>query len=310
MLTLIPLTGILSLLLPVTWQALPELTYTIQQSTNLSDWQALPMVISGSDAGESVVLDISGSPVFARLRFSPDGDTNENGLPDQWEWSEFGYLDVDPLADPDLDGQSNLQEFTANTDPEDYFDGEIPILRLTCGREWLVSPGAVSLQTVSLYLQHPSGEPWTHAPVVLFLDRGLGSLQTGTNPDARSLVVHTDSLGRIHQGLDPIHYIAPEIGSQSEVLKISSGRAQADLVIRTLSSIIGGPPRSLVQSSDPDNSMCYDWSGDPAEADGFFLEEQDETGQWIPVIQLASHELPGLEISPGRFSISIELPHP
>ena len=41
-------------------------------------------------------------------------DTNANGLPDAWE----AYYGVsDPNADPDGDGQTNLQEFLANTNP-------------------------------------------------------------------------------------------------------------------------------------------------------------------------------------------------
>ena len=41
-------------------------------------------------------------------------DTNANGLPDAWEGS---YGVNDPNADPDGDGQTNLQEFLANTNP-------------------------------------------------------------------------------------------------------------------------------------------------------------------------------------------------
>ena len=41
-------------------------------------------------------------------------DTNANGLPDNWE---AGYAISDPGADADGDGQSNLQEYQANTNP-------------------------------------------------------------------------------------------------------------------------------------------------------------------------------------------------
>lgn len=43
-------------------------------------------------------------------------DINSNGLPDSWE-NEFGV--TDPNADDDGDGQSNLAEYLANTDPTD-----------------------------------------------------------------------------------------------------------------------------------------------------------------------------------------------
>jgi len=44
-------------------------------------------------------------------------DVNGNGLPDGWEIQNFGALGVDPNADPDHDGETNLMEYLAGTDP-------------------------------------------------------------------------------------------------------------------------------------------------------------------------------------------------
>jgi len=56
------------------------------------------------------------SPAVAYSLVIP-GDTN--GLPDWWELQYFGTTGVDPNADPDGDGFSNWQEYTADTDPTD-----------------------------------------------------------------------------------------------------------------------------------------------------------------------------------------------
>jgi hypothetical protein len=44
-------------------------------------------------------------------------DTDGNGLADAWEFKYFGHIGVDPNADPDSDGLTNLQEYHLGTSP-------------------------------------------------------------------------------------------------------------------------------------------------------------------------------------------------
>ena len=46
-------------------------------------------------------------------------DVDKNGLSDGWEIQFFGALGVDPSADADHDGSTNLMEYLAGTDPND-----------------------------------------------------------------------------------------------------------------------------------------------------------------------------------------------
>lgn len=50
------------------------------------------------------------------------GDSDGNGLPDDWERAFFGGVGVDPNGDRDGDGDRNISEYTSGTDPIDGDD--------------------------------------------------------------------------------------------------------------------------------------------------------------------------------------------
>lgn len=62
-------------------------------------------------------LTFSQKGKLLRLDLVVVSDTDHNGLADAWELRYFGHLGVDPNADPDHDGMSNLREYLAGTDP-------------------------------------------------------------------------------------------------------------------------------------------------------------------------------------------------
>jgi hypothetical protein len=64
-------------------------------------------------------------------------DSDHNGLPDAWQLTYFGHLGVNPNADADGDGISNLAEYLAGTNPTNNADA----LRITAAS---FSPGGTS----------------------------------------------------------------------------------------------------------------------------------------------------------------------
>jgi hypothetical protein len=50
---------------------------------------------------------------------APGADLNNDGIPDAWEYQNFGTTNINVNADADGDHQSNLQEYLAGTNPND-----------------------------------------------------------------------------------------------------------------------------------------------------------------------------------------------
>ena len=67
-------------------------------------------------------ISLSNAAAFVQTDHILPGTLDTNGLPIAWEMSNFGHTGVDPKADPDHDGMSNMEEYLAGTDPNDPND--------------------------------------------------------------------------------------------------------------------------------------------------------------------------------------------
>jgi hypothetical protein len=64
-------------------------------------------------------ISLSNAFAFVKTDRILPGALDTNGLPIAWEMANFGHTGVDPNADPDHDGMSNMEEYLAGTDPND-----------------------------------------------------------------------------------------------------------------------------------------------------------------------------------------------
>lgn len=296
------------LTLVISWLAESAFTYTLQTSTDLLNWSSLPFVMTGSGGWESFTVDKEGRETFARLRYSADGDTNENGLPDRWEWAQFGYLDVDPLEDADGDGQTNYAEWLDATDPLDFYDGATPVIHLACGSSWLVPAGTVSQQQLYVSLFHANGDPWIHAPVTIAMESGQERLLAGVeaSPAASVLVRWTDANGQIRPDTEAVSVIAPSTAGARDTIRVNAGRGRAAVLVQSVGTGLGPPPRQLLRSIEATGESRLSWSGPPEGASHFLLQERQPDGTWADAARVPVEDLPPPDPETGRYIFILE----
>jgi hypothetical protein len=111
-----------------------EVPYIVVERVNYDDESPWPLTADGLGASlervdtasypnDSINWTVNESPIPGIFDIEiVDADSDDDGMDDTWETEYFGGTDVengDPEDDWDSDGSSNLDEFTAGTDPTD-----------------------------------------------------------------------------------------------------------------------------------------------------------------------------------------------
>jgi len=126
-------------------------------------------------------------------------DTDGNGLPDYWEQKYFPPGTVDPNADNDGDGITNLQEFRGGTDPLDFYNGGRPI------HDVLYGGRAGPNDQLAMIVRRPDGSPWPNAPVDFDITSGRRRIAAAPGGPYRDRVtVRADAGGLAEVYLEPL----------------------------------------------------------------------------------------------------------
>jgi hypothetical protein len=132
-------------------------------------------------------------------------DTDHDGLPDEWENKYFSGANAAPNDDSDGDGQSNLQEFRAGTNPTDFYNGVRSVLEpLNGGKE---GPN----HEVAMIVRKPGGAPWPNAPVSFDTSPAKRRISVSPNGpyDHYQLKVRADANGRAQVFMEPLKTRSP-----------------------------------------------------------------------------------------------------
>ena len=125
-------------------------------------------------------------------------DTDGNGLSDNWEITYFGQIGVDPAADPDGDGLTNLQEYQSSTNPLDYYNGQAPTLTKVSGDNQQSVPNIFLPLPLVVKVTDSAGQLLNNAPVTFAVADGGGLLAASLDgATATFLQTRTDSGGTV-----------------------------------------------------------------------------------------------------------------
>jgi hypothetical protein len=105
------------------------------------------------------------------------GDTDVNGLPDDWEMTNFGHLGNSAYADSDGDGLTNLYEYQHGSDPSNYYSqGAItitPVVVIDSGDGQLAGKGLFAdAPLVAKVTNSVGGAALNNAPVSFAITSG------------------------------------------------------------------------------------------------------------------------------------------
>ncbi len=178
----------------------PTLVTTLALTTDTNGNAQAYYQQPGTVGVESQIVVTAGSASVIFITDVNLPDTDHNGLPDGWETQYFGHLGIDPGADPDGDGFTNLQEYQNGTDPNDPFDGTQLVVTpiLTAAGELL--PGG----KIGFWVGRSDGMPVRNAAIQVGLgDNNNVLTDAGGSATYQQATLYTDANGYAEIYLTP-----------------------------------------------------------------------------------------------------------
>ena len=268
--------------------------------------EATAYVLLGSVVGETIEISAKATSGTQSIAVSFEAtvtatvtpDSDGDGLPDPWEQQYFSDLDQGATDDPDGDGDDNLAEYNAGTDPSDYYNGTLPALSIASGNNqsgdtetYLADALVVTVTDVG-----DSSSPQDNAPVEFSITTGTAQLaedSQGTSLGA-TLTVKSDAQGEATAYV----LLGSVVGETIEIsAKATSGTQSTTVSFEATVTIADsdgdGLPDPWEQQyfSDLDQGATDDPDGDGTDNLGEYNANTDPSDYYngvLPAISIAS----------------------
>jgi hypothetical protein len=228
---------------------------------------------------------------FGTDPFSPDVDSDGDGLPDSWEMATFGDLSHDSSTDTDGDGISDVQEFKNGTDWNDFFNGVAPVFVIVSGNNQTGSPNSFVPQALVVRVTNAAGTPYAGGSITFTVTNGGGTLQqTNLTPAGNTLSLTTDDTGQaqaffklpnVQNNTSSITAATASIGSGAPTQTFTE---QSD--DGTGSYADPFDPSNVVGTLNSDGSVDVTWTNntDPNDTEPINIRYRDQSGNWVTAI--------------------------
>ncbi|HEY5893493.1 MAG TPA: Ig-like domain-containing protein, partial [Chthoniobacterales bacterium] len=211
-------------------------------------------------------------------------DSDNSGLGDWWELANFGHLGVNPNADPDGDGFTNLQEREQGSDPKNYYNGEAPVLSVLGGDGQTGAPGTILPQSFAIKITNSDGTPLVNAPVRFGPVQGGGSLSASEygSTTAQLLNLRTGPGGAVS-----VWHILPDIPSATVFVAASAGLGAATAQITfsahtstTSTTAPAAPGRPVISLQNEETEALVEWVDKSSNETAFYVERTEDGVNW------------------------------
>ena len=155
-------------------------------------------------------------------------------MADWWENYYFGTLNVDPDADLDGDGLTNLQEYQLGLNPNDFYNGKSPTVQIVDGDAQIGGAGGYLSQSLMVAVSL-NGQPAPNQTVTFSSVQGGGQVQaTASSTPNTTLAVSTNA-----DGVARVFCLLPSTVGAACQIKAVAGGANSQTTV-TFNETVGG----------------------------------------------------------------------